>query len=179
MLVPILSISRKAWRSTGQIVRRSQGSESGTLFFRADPDVANRLDTFGVTNEDQPYLRGRTRHQTPQQLSCTSLPVNRLANLIPYRRPILLPLSGGFLAVALVSSELLITEPLASPTSAAMVTPAKPRSLAMLAKLWRRIICAGRLKRLSGVIAMARNGGAFHRSSAHGGWRRRHSSAVT
>ena len=28
------------------IVRRLHGSESGTLFFQADPDVANRLDTF-------------------------------------------------------------------------------------------------------------------------------------
>src|SRR6266849_4204510 len=41
-------------------------------------------------------------------------------------------------AVSSVWMYLLVTEPLACPTSAAMVTSVKPRSLAMLAKLWRK-----------------------------------------
>src|SRR5882724_2580074 len=41
-------------------------------------------------------------------------------------------------AVSSVWMYLLVTEPLAWPTSAAIVTSVKPRSLAMLAKLWRR-----------------------------------------
>jgi hypothetical protein len=65
-----------------------------------------------------------------------------LPDLFKFKRPVdLWPYRDTAAMMSAVSSVwiyLLVTEPLTCPTSAAMVASVKPRSFAVLAKLWRR-----------------------------------------